>query len=112
MITLQRDLASKDHLGLVEMLRQEPHRHTAGARARETEHQICALLSDFESFGPGETGGEEDMARVTHAAPYLPIVEVKNLMRTDLHAMSRHGSLIIYNAPFRAKARLGDCAAL
>jgi hypothetical protein len=51
------------------------------------------------------------MARVTHAAPYLPIVEVKNLMRTDLHAMSRHGFLLIYNAPLRAKARLGDCAA-
>jgi hypothetical protein len=38
------------------------------------------------------------MARVTHAAPHLPIAEVKNRMRTDPRAMSRQRWLIIYNA--------------
>jgi len=38
------------------------------------------------------------MARVTHAAPHLPITEVKNRMRTDPRAMSRQRWLIIYNA--------------
>src|SRR5579875_4141150 len=38
------------------------------------------------------------MARVTHAAPHLPIAEVKNRMRTDLHADRRQRWLIIYNA--------------
>jgi DNA-binding MurR/RpiR family transcriptional regulator len=38
------------------------------------------------------------MARVTHAAPHLPIAEVKNRMRTDPRTMSRQRWLIIYNA--------------
>ncbi len=38
------------------------------------------------------------MARVTHAAPHLPIAEVKNRMRTDQSAMARQRWLIIYNA--------------
>lgn len=38
------------------------------------------------------------MARVTHAAPHLPIAEVKNRVRTDPRAMSRQRWLIIYNA--------------
>ena len=99
LITLQTDLASKDHPGLVEMLRREPHRDIALERARgETAHPLCALLSIFESFGPGETRGEEEIARVTHAAPHLSLAEVKNRMRTDPRADWRHGFLIIYNA--------------
>jgi transposase len=38
------------------------------------------------------------MARVTHAAPHLPIAEVKNRMRTDPRADWRQRWLIIYNA--------------
>jgi transposase len=38
------------------------------------------------------------MARVTHAAPHLPLAEVKNRMRTDPRAMLRQRWLIIYNA--------------
>ncbi len=38
------------------------------------------------------------MARVTHAAPHLPIAEVKNRMRTDPRAMARQRWLIIYDA--------------
>ena len=38
------------------------------------------------------------MARVTHAAPHLPIAEVKHRMRTDQSAMSRQRWLIVYNA--------------
>ncbi len=99
LITLQTDLASKDHPGLVEMLRREPRRDIALERARgETAHPLCALLSIFESFGPGETRGEEEMARVTHAAPHLPIAEVKHRMRTDQSAMARQHWLIVYNA--------------
>ena len=48
--------------------------------------------------GPGETRGEEAMARVTHATPHLPIAEVKSRMRTDPHADRRQRWLIIYNA--------------
>src|SRR5438105_6759196 len=80
------------------MFRQEPRRHTALERARETEHRDGALLSVFESFGPGETRGAEDMARVTHAAPHLSLAEVKHRMKTDQSAMVRQRWLIIYNA--------------
>lgn len=45
-----------------------------------------------------ETRGEEAIARVTHAAPHLPITEVKHRMRTDPHADRRQRWLIIYNA--------------
>ena len=38
------------------------------------------------------------MSRVTHAAPHLPIAEVKNRMRTDPHTFCRQRWLIIYNA--------------
>ena len=38
------------------------------------------------------------MARVTHAAPHLPLAEVKNRMRTDPRAVSRQRWLILYNA--------------
>ncbi len=38
------------------------------------------------------------MARVTHAAPHLPIAEVKHRMRTDQSAMARQRWLIVYNA--------------
>jgi transposase len=41
---------------------------------------------------------EEDMPRVTHAAPHLPLAEVKNRMRTDQSADWRQRWLIIYNA--------------
>jgi transposase len=92
------DLASKDHLGLVEMFRQEPRRHTALERVRKTGHRDGALLSVFESFGPGETRGAEDMARVTHAAPHLSLAEVKHRMKTDQSAMVRQCWLINYNA--------------
>jgi transposase len=44
------------------------------------------------------TRGEEDMARVTHAAPHLPLAEVKNRMRTDPSDDWRQRWLIIYNA--------------
>jgi transposase len=47
---------------------------------------------------PRETREEEAMARVTHAAPHLPIAEVKNRMRTDPRADRRQRWLIIYNA--------------
>lgn len=38
------------------------------------------------------------MARVTYAAPHLPLAEVKNRMRTDQRADWRQRWLIIYNA--------------
>jgi len=38
------------------------------------------------------------MSRVTHAAPHLPIAEVKNRMRTDPRTFCRQRWLIIYNA--------------
>jgi transposase len=38
------------------------------------------------------------MAQVTHAAPHLPLAEVKNRMRTDQSAMSRQHWLILSNA--------------
>jgi Homeodomain-like domain-containing protein len=38
------------------------------------------------------------MARVTHAAPHLPLAEVKNRMRTDPRDDWRQRWLIIYNA--------------
>ena len=38
------------------------------------------------------------MARVTHAAPHLPLAEVKNRMRTDPRADWRQRWLILYNA--------------
>ncbi len=38
------------------------------------------------------------MTRVTHAAPHLPLAEVKNRMRTDPRAFCRQRWLIIYNA--------------
>src|SRR5215469_15923353 len=41
---------------------------------------------------------KEDMARVTRAASYLSLDEVKKRMRTDPRAMSRQRWLIIYNA--------------
>ncbi len=41
---------------------------------------------------------EEEMARVTHAAPHQPIAEVKHRMRTDQSAMARQRWLIVYNA--------------
>jgi transposase len=44
------------------------------------------------------------MARVTHAAPHLPLAEVKNRMRTDPRAMSRQRWLIIYNALVEPRA--------
>jgi transposase len=56
--------------------------------------------------------GEEDMARVTHAAPHLSMTEVKNRMRTDPCAMKRQRWLIIYNAlvePRRAEAIARHC---
>jgi transposase len=52
------------------------------------------------------------MARVTHAAPHLPLAEVKNRMRTDPRAMSRQRWLIIYNAlvePRRASEIARHC---
>jgi transposase len=55
-------------------------------------------MSDFESFGPGETRGAEDMARVTNAVPHLSLAEVKHRMTTDQSAMVRQRWLIIYNA--------------
>ena len=38
------------------------------------------------------------MARVSHAAPHLPLAEVKHRMRTDPRAFCRQRWLIIYNA--------------
>src|SRR6266571_2530983 len=52
------------------------------------------------------------MARVTHAAPHLPLAEVKNRMRTDPRVMSRQRWLIIYNAlvePRRASEIARHC---
>jgi hypothetical protein len=45
------------------------------------------------------------MARVTHAAPHLPIAEVKNRMRTAPRAFCRQRWLIIYNALVEPAAR-------
>jgi len=45
------------------------------------------------------------MARVTHAAPHLPIAEVKNRMRTDPRADWRQRWLIIYNALVESSVR-------
>jgi len=50
------------------------------------------------SFGEGEMRGEEDMARVTHAAPHLSLTEVKHRMKTDPRTDQRQRWLIIYNA--------------
>ena len=44
------------------------------------------------------------MARVTNAAPHLPIAEVKNRMRTDPHADRRQRWLIIYNASIEPRS--------
>ncbi len=44
------------------------------------------------------------MARVTHAAPHLPLAEVKNRMRTNPRADWRQRWLIIYNALVEPRA--------
>jgi transposase len=44
------------------------------------------------------------MARVTHAAPHLPLAEVKNRMRTDPSDDWRQRWLIIYNALVESRA--------
>lgn len=52
------------------------------------------------------------MARVTHAAPHLPLAEVKHRMRTGQNVLARQCWLIIYNAMPRATSSRRDCAAL
>src|SRR6266567_4305846 len=47
---------------------------------------------------------KEDMTQVTHAAPHLPLAEVKHRMRTDPRADRRQRWLIIYNALVEPRA--------
>lgn len=50
LITLQTDLASKDHPGLVEMLRREPRRDIALERALGKQRILSVLCCPFSSL--------------------------------------------------------------
>ncbi len=96
MITLQTDLVSKYHLGLVEMLRREPRKDIALERARgETAHPLCVLLSVFESFGPG---AHERRRRNGTSDSCSPPSAHRRSETSNENRSERDGALIVYNA--------------